>query len=176
MYRTYPELHVRISQIKASNKSQSLTAKSEPTITATPSTSSSVSRMGQPSYVTESDEVRALQKWQREQARLPTTGNTASDGAVYRMETGLDGKRYAVGADVRIDVTSGRTPREILTKAHTIQPAVPSSQVHSASAPTESEELQPSAATVQRDRLSQRMVNQYQSNQDSAQRTLATEA
>jgi len=130
--------------------------------------------MGQPSYVTGSDEVRALQKWQREQARLSATGNTATDGAVYRMETGLDGKRYAVGADVRIDVTSGRTPREILTKAHAIQPAGSASQAPST--PTESEELQPPAATAQRDRLLQRMVNQYQSNQDNAQRTLATEA
>lgn len=172
MYRTYPELDVRMRQIKSADKNQPLTSKSETHATFTP-TSSSGTR-GQPTYVTGSNQVRALQEWQREHARLSSPEDPTPDGAVYRMETGLDGKRYAVGADVRIDVTSGRTPREILTRAHPIQPAT--SPVHEASAATDSSELQPSPATPQSDGQVRRLIHQYQNSIDSAHHILATEA
>ena len=55
-------------------------------------------------------------------------------GAVsYTFETGPDGKSYAVGGEVPVDMSSGRTPEETLSKAEQIRaaalaPADPSPQ------------------------------------------------
>lgn len=54
-------------------------------------------------------------------------------GASFTYETGPDGKRYAVGGEVGIDVSGGRTPEETLAKAERIRaaalaPAEPSAQ------------------------------------------------
>jgi hypothetical protein len=60
---------------------------------------------------------------QHEQAHLAAAGGLATSGASYSMETGPDGKRYAVGGEVKIDVSPGRTPEETLSKARIIQAA-----------------------------------------------------
>ncbi|MDW5416164.1 putative metalloprotease CJM1_0395 family protein [Iodobacter sp. CM08] len=60
---------------------------------------------------------------QHEQAHLGAAGGLATSGATYSMETGPDGKQYAVGGEVKIDVSPGRTPEETLSKARIIQAA-----------------------------------------------------
>lgn len=72
-------------------------------------------------------EVRA-----HEQAHLAAIGSYKRGGATYTYETGPDGKRYAVGGEVPIDASPGKTPQETIQKARTIQraalaPANPSS-------------------------------------------------
>lgn len=68
-----------------------------------------------------------------EQAHLSAGGNLVRGGATYEYKTGPDGKRYAVGGEVSIDTSEGRTPAETLTKAQRIYatamaPADPSPQ------------------------------------------------
>lgn len=68
-----------------------------------------------------------------EQAHLSAGGNLVRGGASYEYKTGPDGKRYAVGGEVSIDTSEGRTPAETLTKAQRIYatamaPADPSPQ------------------------------------------------
>jgi SprA-related family len=60
---------------------------------------------------------------QHEQAHLATAGGLATSGASYSMETGPDGKQYAMGGEVKIDVGPGNTPEETLSKARIIQAA-----------------------------------------------------
>lgn len=74
------------------------------------------------------DEVRA-----HEMAHLSASGGLAVGGASFSYQTGPDGKRYAVGGEVNIDTSAGRTPEETLQKAEQIRsaalaPAEPSAQ------------------------------------------------
>ena len=56
-----------------------------------------------------------------------------SGGASYTYETGPDGRRYAVGGEVSVQLASGNTPDETIQNAETVRaaalaPADPSSQ------------------------------------------------
>lgn len=73
-------------------------------------------------------EVRA-----HEQAHLAAAGTAASGGASFSYATGPDGKRYAEGGEVQIQLRSGRTPEETLRNAAQVEkaalaPANPSAQ------------------------------------------------
>jgi hypothetical protein len=73
-------------------------------------------------------EVRA-----HEAAHKSAAGQYARGGASFEYQRGPDGKRYAVGGEVSIDVSSPADPREALQKAQLVQraalaPAQPSSQ------------------------------------------------
>ncbi len=77
---------------------------------------------------TRDTEVRA-----HENAHKAAAGGLARGGPNYEYKTGPDGKRYAVGGDVQIDMSPGRTPEETLAKAQRIRaaglaPAEPSGQ------------------------------------------------
>lgn len=63
-------------------------------------------------------EVRA-----HEQAHLSSLGGHRSGGATYTFRTGPDGKRYAVGGEVPVDVSAESTPTETIAKAQTIRQA-----------------------------------------------------
>lgn len=68
-----------------------------------------------------------------EQAHLAAAGSLARGGADYTYQEGPDGKRYAVGGEVDISVSEGRTPEETIRKAQQIRsaalaPANPSAQ------------------------------------------------
>lgn len=82
--------------------------------------------------------VSELQKRDREvraheMAHVAAGGGLVLRGASYSYETGPDGQRYAVGGEVSIDTSPGRTPQETLDKAARIRaaalaPADPSPQ------------------------------------------------
>lgn len=64
---------------------------------------------------------------------MAAAGGLAQGGASFSYQTGPDGKRYAVGGEVSIDVSKGRTPQETIDKARQIRaaalaPADPSGQ------------------------------------------------
>lgn len=70
-------------------------------------------------------EVRQLQKRDREvrqheMAHLAASGGLATSGAIYSFQRGPDGQSYAVGGEVHIDVSKGRTPQETISRAQTI--------------------------------------------------------
>ena len=73
-------------------------------------------------------EVRA-----HEMAHMVAGSGLVTSGASYSYEVGPDGKRYAIGGEVGIDISPGRTPEETLRKAQQINaaalaPAEPSPQ------------------------------------------------
>ncbi len=73
-------------------------------------------------------EVRA-----HEAAHLAAAGGLAQGGASFDTVRGPDGRPYAIGGEVSIDVSPGRTPEETIAKAQQIRsaalaPADPSAQ------------------------------------------------
>jgi len=73
-------------------------------------------------------EVRA-----HEMAHVAAGAGLVTRGASYSYQTGPDGQRYAIGGEVGIDTSPGRTPEETLVKAEQVRaaalaPADPSPQ------------------------------------------------
>ncbi|MCK9225691.1 MAG: hypothetical protein M0R46_13380 [Candidatus Muirbacterium halophilum] len=67
-----------------------------------------------------------------EQAHLSAAGGIAVSGAEFSYQTGPDGQKYAVGGEVNIDTSKGKSPQETIRKAEQIRsaamaPAKPSS-------------------------------------------------
>ena len=67
--------------------------------------------------------VRDTAVRQHEQAHLAAAGGLATSGASYTYQRGPNGVNYAVGGEVNIDSSPGRTPEETLAKAQQIQAA-----------------------------------------------------
>ncbi|MFZ6751110.1 putative metalloprotease CJM1_0395 family protein [Undibacterium sp. Ren11W] len=68
-------------------------------------------------------QARDRQVRAHEQAHLAASGGLATTGASYTYQKGPDGARYAVGGEVSIDVSPGRTPQETIARAITIRAA-----------------------------------------------------
>ena len=74
-----------------------------------------------------------------EQAHIAVGADLVRGGASFTYQTGPDDKRYAVGGEVSIDVSPGRTPEETIPKAQHVRaaalaPADPSTQDQSVAA------------------------------------------
>jgi hypothetical protein len=92
------------------------------------------------SQLSEADQqkVRDLQQRDREvraheMAHVAAGGSLVRSGASFSYETGPDGQRYAIGGEVSIDSSPGRTPEETRSKAERVKsaalaPADPSAQ------------------------------------------------
>lgn len=70
---------------------------------------------------------------QHESAHLAASGGMATSGASFTYQKGPDGVSYAVGGEVSIDTSPGRTPEETIARARTLRaaalaPADPSGQ------------------------------------------------
>lgn len=81
------------------------------------------------------DELKKIDRNVRahEQAHLAAAGGLAMSGATFTYRRGPDGQQYAVGGEVSIDVSPGKTPQETINKAERIKaaalaPADPSAQ------------------------------------------------
>lgn len=73
-------------------------------------------------------EVRA-----HEAAHMSAGGDLVRGAASFSYQRGPDGRQYAVGGEVSIDISAGRTPEETIAKAERIRaaalaPAQPSAQ------------------------------------------------
>lgn len=64
--------------------------------------------------------ARDTQVRQHEQAHLAAAGGLATSGASYTYQRGPDGINYAVGGEVHIDTSPGRTPQDTLARAEAI--------------------------------------------------------
>jgi hypothetical protein len=60
---------------------------------------------------------------QHEQAHLAAAGSLAISGASYVYQRGPDGVSYAVGGEVQIDTSPGRTPEDTIARARAIAAA-----------------------------------------------------
>ncbi len=58
-----------------------------------------------------------------EQAHLSAAADLAMSGATFTYKRGPDGHQYAVGGEVQIDVSPGKTPQETVSKAQRIKAA-----------------------------------------------------
>lgn len=108
-----------------------------------------------------------------EQAHLAASGGLAVAGPNYQLTTGPDGKQYANGGDVQIDVSAGRTPEETIRKARIIQaaalaPVDPSSQDISVAAQARAMEQQAEQQIAQRSPRGQQLASAYQPNLPAA--------
>lgn len=77
--------------------------------------------------------ARDLEVRSHENAHLGAAGALARGGASYSYQTGADGQQYAVGGEVSIDLSKGRTPEETISRMQTViaaamAPAEPSAQ------------------------------------------------
>lgn len=134
-----------------------------------PGRSSSNSQTGE---LNEEDKAlqRALQRRDREvraheQAHLAAASGIGVSGPAYDYQTGPDGVRYAIGGNVRIDVSPGRTPEDSVEKARTIQraalaPAQPSGTDLAVAARARQMELQALAEQAQQAQQQQGKVPQ----------------
>ncbi|MCB1938332.1 MAG: hypothetical protein KDE64_03935 [Rhodocyclaceae bacterium] len=71
------------------------------------------------------DQLKATDRQVRshEAAHLAAAGNLALGAASFSTVRGPDGRMYAVGGEVSIDVSPGRTPQETIAKGEQIQRA-----------------------------------------------------
>lgn len=129
--------------------------------------------------------VQALQKRdqevrQHEAAHLAAAGGLAISGANFSLQYGPDGKAYAVGGEVRIDISPGRTPEETIRKARIIQaaalaPSNPSAQDRQIATQAQAMETEAQAEIAQRSFQALRVAKSYQSD-SLPHSTLATAA
>lgn len=73
------------------------------------------------------DQLKATDRKVRahEQAHMAAGGDLVLGGAAYSYQAGPDGRRYAVGGEVSIDISAGKSPEETISKAEHIREAAP---------------------------------------------------
>lgn len=108
--------------------------------------SKSASALGQANQLTpqEQQQVQELKQIDRkvrahEQAHMAAGADLVRGGPSFSYTTGPDNQRYAVGGEVSIDTSPGRTPEETIPKAQRIRaaalaPSDPSAQDRSVAA------------------------------------------
>lgn len=111
----------------ATGAAQSVPADAAPgaTETAKPAASSHDTTTLTPQALALIDKLKArdTEVRQHEQAHLAAAGGLAVSGAAYTYQRGPNGVDYAVGGEVHIDTSPGRTPEETIARAHTIEAA-----------------------------------------------------
>lgn len=132
------------------------------------------SNNSQTGELSEDDKVlqRELQRRDREvraheQAHLAAASGIGVSGPAYDYQTGPDGVRYAIGGNVRIDVSPGRSPEDTAEKARTIQraalaPAQPSGTDLAVAARARQMELQALAEQAQQRQQQDKLSQTYQ--------------
>lgn len=113
-------------------------------------------------------EVRA-----HEQVHMAAAGGVSVSGPSYSYQQGPDGKRYAVGGHVNIDVSPGRTPADTLRKAQAVQraalaPAEPSGQDQAVAAQARQMALQAMAEQAAAQRGGSPLQQTYQPQDSTA--------
>jgi hypothetical protein len=149
---------------------------------ATATTSSSAAERKDPVQL--SDKAKALlrslqardqQVRAHEQAHLAASGGLATSGASYTYQKGPDGVSYAIGGEVSIDVSAGRTPEETIARANTIRaaalaPADPSGQDRAVAAAASQLEQQARAELLAKasEKLQAKLKDAYQAGSADA--------
>lgn len=115
-----------------------------------------------------------------EQAHLSAGGGLVRGGASFSYQTGPDGKKYAIGGEVQIDISPEEDPRATMTKMQQVKraalaPSDPSSQDRVVAAMASKIEAQ--AAAELREQTSGQSSSKGSSNSNvSPQTKLALEA
>ncbi|WP_229217932.1 putative metalloprotease CJM1_0395 family protein [Rugamonas apoptosis] len=98
---------------------------SAPSTSAATTTAASSSTTLTPQALALIDRLKArdTEVRQHELAHLAAAGGLAVSGAAYTYQRGPNGVDYAIGGEVHIDTSPGRTPEETIARARTIQAA-----------------------------------------------------
>lgn len=122
-------------------------------------------------------QARDQQVRAHEQAHLAASGGLATGGASYTYQKGPDGASYAIGGEVSIDVSAGRTPEDTIARAATIRaaamaPADPSGQDRAVAAAASQMEQQARAELLIKasTALQEKVANAYQTSDDPTSR------
>ena len=91
--------------------------------TGTPESNDLVQLSDKAKAIVRSLQARDQQVRAHEQAHLAASGGLATSGASYTYQKGPDGVSYAIGGEVSIDISTGRTPEETIARAITIRAA-----------------------------------------------------
>jgi hypothetical protein len=94
---------------KGSDEKKSLAKKTE----LTPEQRAQIARL----------QARDREVRQHEAAHLAASGGLATSGASFSYQKGADGVNYAIGGEVSINTSPGRTPQETIQRAQTIKAA-----------------------------------------------------
>lgn len=126
-------------------------------------------------------QARDQQVRAHEQAHLAASGGLATSGASYTYQKGPDGVSYAIGGEVSIDVSAGRTPQDTIARAATIRaaalaPSDPSGQDRAVAAAASQMEQQARAELLLKAgaELQQKLAGAYRDS--SADRSAAQSA
>ncbi|MEM6532180.1 MAG: putative metalloprotease CJM1_0395 family protein [Myxococcota bacterium] len=103
-------------------------------------------------------EVRA-----HEQAHLAAAGSLPTAGPFYEYETGPDGRRYAVGGEVKISAPEGQTPEETIR--------IQEQLIRAALAPAEPSNQDRRVAAGARAKIQQAKVDQATEERDDPEAT-----
>lgn len=115
---------------------------------------------------------------------MAAAGGIATSGASYTFQKGPDGMSYAIGGEVGIDTSPGRTPQETIQRASTIRaaalaPADPSGQDRAVAARAGQMELQARGELAQQSRESAEAATStslnraYGTNENTQQNSLS---
>lgn len=127
------------------------------------------------------DQIRQVEKLEKrdaevrahEQAHVAAAGALFRGGPSYDLQTGPDGKRYAIGGTVQIDTSEGATPEETITKSQQIRraalaPAEPSSTDRSVAAKATRMEAEARAELAEEQQADQAEVEESEASEEAA--------
>lgn len=129
---------------------------------------------GQPLDAADQRKVDELKKRDQEvrtheQAHVAAGGNLVQGGISFSYQMGPDGKRYAVGGEVQIDTSEGRTPEETVRKMQRVRSAALAPQQPS------SQDLQVAGQAAQKEMMARmQMASAQEQERDQAYTSVAT--
>lgn len=128
---------------------------------------------GQPLDAADQRKVDDLKKRDQEvrtheQAHVAAGGNLVQGGISFSYQMGPDGKRYAVGGEVQIDTSEGRTPEETVRKMQRVRSAALAPQQPS------SQDLQVAAQAAQKEMMARmQMATSQEQEREQAYASVA---
>ena len=110
---------------KATETTGAETASRDKTDSASTNSSNSTTTTLSPEALAQLSKLKArdLEVRQHEAAHLAVAGGLATSGPSYTYHKGPDGVNYAIGGEVGIDTSPGRTPQETIERAQRVQAA-----------------------------------------------------
>lgn len=160
-----PNIHVADPKLKllAASKlpvASSVSAKSDSTRAASTHSKYAAPRLSDEEQVQISQlKARDTKVRQHELAHLSASAGLNVSGASFTYQKGPNGVNYAVGGDVKIDTSPGRTPEETLARAETI--------VDAALAPVDPSPVDRSVAAMAQNMAQQAKIELMQQTRDA---------
>ena len=143
--------------------------------TGTPESNDLVQLSDKAKAIVRSLQARDQQVRAHEQAHLASSGGLATSGASYTYQKGPDGVSYAIGGEVSIDISTGRTPEETIARAITIRaaalaPADPSGQDRAVAAAASQLEQQARGELLSKasEELQAKLKSAYEGNSENS--------